>query len=730
MTKLGILGVNDARFKEALIQYFSDTQEVIIFEPEDNHVEVAKRLASKNPDGTRNTDFELIATTATPDSLLSKIAIMAKKLNVKLDSGKESKIPEEIDEIDNEAIKVWLDTGSFPVPEAEDNFMDIWEDEEPEAGESIFVDENINDRIEGKTNTPELLEDAYGGNIDDDDEDDSTLDISSSPTPSPSYDLEEESDILPNFPDPNIGPNDSPKKLVGENYEVLGGEQSGKEETPKRFEMLGDLELKQDVEDLEDEIFFGAKNKLDDVEDEVFITEDSKSRIFDETGDEEYDYSLSREERELSEQLKRESAKRSHYQQIPETHDTGSHMSEINAEEKDRERVRVNKELSKEYEEDRYRPQKSERSAPSYIDVLPEGHREAQRSEESGSSLRSKLHNNMNSFSGSSRVYWVSGSSGGVGKTTVSWQTAITTAMVLNQISKKSNTQARPVFLIEADLKNSKLQNLLEVDHSLTIVADKILEQQANHNITDREVSDAVESAITVDGSGVRVLCAPYDISDHTTAQMKLLDISAAVSMQTIRERYKDAIIFVDAGNLQAPESDKFAKVVLKQPLVSVILVTGPSSQNADDTLRAIETLTCPSSGEKRIDRKTNNYMTKYGYGVDTSNIYVCINRMREEDRERRTKELHNFQEKLGSHTVIAGLIPELHDMASGEKGWVNDAPADIRLLMSHRTGRLISRCGLPEIGNFLDNSVKQTSDSSNNFIINFVNKFMSRNLD
>lgn len=241
-------------------------------------------------------------------------------------------------------------------------------------------------------------------------------------------------------------------------------------------------------------------------------------------------------------------------------------------------------------------------------------------------------------------VFYTTGSHGGAGKSTVSWLGANTVARAL-QRAGKSDT---PVYLIEADYRNSKLAQRLDLQRGndsgrYAQFLQELANKRANMTGMGRTLAELHERVIeeciyTDEQSGLRVVACPYELITRQTQYIRL-------AIQRIVEyaESQGGYVFVDADTLSNDD-------VLDRNLASkahhVILVTDVG--HMDDMRRSAHTL---------VTKQSEN-----GMGVERGRINIFFNRTTHEQYEAKKGDALPYS--------VDGFVPRIEEL---DGTWVGD---------------------------------------------------------
>lgn len=257
----------------------------------------------------------------------------------------------------------------------------------------------------------------------------------------------------------------------------------------------------------------------------------------------------------------------------------------------------------------------------------------------------------------------ITGSNGGAGKTTITYQLANIHASMLKAV--KSDQK---VWLLESDYENSKLgervpgastRNLGVFLEALADIADNAGAHVSYDRIEEMKNQALEDSSVELVESGVRVLAAPYDTTARSTVNVTTA-INSAVKMILSRGDY----VYIDAPTLTS--IDDRLNATLAQMSGAVILV-GNTGDNTSDVIRAFNSIT--KRGSRGRDGQAMG-----GIGVDGRNVHIFLNKT---NRARYEEAVQAIAQGTG-HAVEYSMdfVPEWqdqwaanHQAAAGKSG-------------------------------------------------------------
>lgn len=219
------------------------------------------------------------------------------------------------------------------------------------------------------------------------------------------------------------------------------------------------------------------------------------------------------------------------------------------------------------------------------------------------------------------KVVMITGASGGVGKTTLSWHMANILSAVHNSARKRSrNADDEPtVWLVESDYQNPKFEERLKehiTDHAIVGTSEVVLARevsQRNPAHAEQIMASAIEqSAITIPNTGLKVIPSTYDT---TVRNPRMVSIAISNIVKYIAR--KGDIVFVDAPTISS--NDDNLNMKLMQAATSIILVGNPAD-GIGDIHRSAKAITAP--------------MGAGGNGVNPVNLRVFLNKTSLEEYE------------------------------------------------------------------------------------------------
>jgi Mrp family chromosome partitioning ATPase len=250
------------------------------------------------------------------------------------------------------------------------------------------------------------------------------------------------------------------------------------------------------------------------------------------------------------------------------------------------------------------------------------------------------------------------GSCGGSGKTTISWTSANTLAAMF-----KRSGRATPVYLVETDFGNPKLENRLKIPASNTAIAYlkylTWLEENAGVQGEDyiaQVEAKAIEQATWTDPvTGLKVIAAPYDtrISTSDAVQDAILRLARKILSE-------DAIVFFDSGTVGRVD-DKALDRELGHLSNYVIIAThaGKRDESGKWVNGSIDDM-------RRMGTTMSTSVEKGGWGLDRNKVHAFFNRTDFDSFEERRYSAEPFK--------VSGYVPYEPSL---EGKWIGDLQDD-----------------------------------------------------
>lgn len=240
-----------------------------------------------------------------------------------------------------------------------------------------------------------------------------------------------------------------------------------------------------------------------------------------------------------------------------------------------------------------------------------------------------------------SNVTYVTGTSGGVGKSTVTWLLSDASASI-EPYGKK-----REVFLIEVDLKNAKFYSNLGIttgNNIYTFAADIMARKKANIKIDEvlvRQLLVRHSHKVQNGQASFYVLPAPYDVDE--SYDLKILESGVQIALKGIDNL--ECQVFLDGPELAQDNHDPFG-AKLSGSLADHVVVVGGGGREHE----LVKTLRILSSSQRLPeDRK------------QPDKVHVIINGTQPSETN-----LDILQKKLAPFGVRA-IIPKLNKYLSDD---------------------------------------------------------------
>lgn len=263
-----------------------------------------------------------------------------------------------------------------------------------------------------------------------------------------------------------------------------------------------------------------------------------------------------------------------------------------------------------------------------------------------GSSRSDSVNTVVSSEGDGATAVYVTGVSGGVGKTTVAYNVAA-------ELSRNGHADSG-VYLLELDWVNGTLAGILDTDRTVQAMVDAV--GGSNGDITDDLVRVTIDSCIATTQDGLRVIPAPvscrgdsssFESSEDRAAQYRDV-VSAYVGIVRYLLTIPGNIVIIDAPVVVHPQLDQLASTLLSMVGMPVVLVSGMDHVGQVNRANTI-LVSSPDGGGGG----------ETGYGVDPSNVHVVLNRVPNGDRYETTFE--DFCDRCSP--VLSGVIPDSDDL-------------------------------------------------------------------
>jgi hypothetical protein len=256
------------------------------------------------------------------------------------------------------------------------------------------------------------------------------------------------------------------------------------------------------------------------------------------------------------------------------------------------------------------------------------------------------------------KAFLWTGSCGGSGKTTISWTSANTLAAMFKRSGRDT-----PVYLVETDFGNPKLENRLKIPASNTAIAYlKFLAwHEENKDVQSEEYiaqieAKAIEQATWTDPvTGLKVIAAPYDtrVATSDTVQEAILQLARKILSE-------DSMVFFDSGTVGRVD-DKALDRELGHLSNYVIIAThaGKRDESGKWVNGSIDDM-------RRMGTTMSTSLEKGGWGLDRSKVHAFFNRTDFDSFEERRYSADPFK--------VSGYIPYEPSL---EGKWIGDLQSD-----------------------------------------------------
>lgn len=262
---------------------------------------------------------------------------------------------------------------------------------------------------------------------------------------------------------------------------------------------------------------------------------------------------------------------------------------------------------------------------------------------------------------------YMTGSNGGVGKTTFSW----TCANVIAKLRQSNGGEGR-VWLVEADYKNPKLE--MQLRHmGMGKNSGNLIEVFRNINpaTSPQRTMDFIEAnSVTIDGSGLKVLPAPFNYSEYDGDQSGYSrEAIAWVLQRTVQFLIgMGETVFIDADNITAQTYEPLDQVLAGRLATHCVVVTVPGK--VDLGMRSVQTL------------------LNQDFGKSSNNVHVFLNRS---DKQQLNEAVQYFN---GARVGTVGAFPLITELLDE---WVGDATPEINSALVARAGLALGELGFRE---------------------------------
>lgn len=270
------------------------------------------------------------------------------------------------------------------------------------------------------------------------------------------------------------------------------------------------------------------------------------------------------------------------------------------------------------------------------------------------------------------------GTRGGVGKTTLSYVTAMALALALDHMAHAQGWQRAPlVYLVETDYANPKMEERFKTTNSnrnLGNIATRMMQDMSSNTQT----SDAVMGRLIAENSvnpenapsNLRVIAAPYDMDTHANKVTRQY-MSHAVTqvIRYLRESDGQSYVIIDSSTITTEGYDPIHKTLARQADRTVMIAW---ADNLDDTRRAAGIVSAS--------------------GIQMAKIKVFVNKTASMD------DFSMVQQQMVPYTVV-GAWPEVPGMNTK---WVGspDVSDDDRRALIYRVLLFLKQLGMEaEVG-------------------------------
>ena len=282
----------------------------------------------------------------------------------------------------------------------------------------------------------------------------------------------------------------------------------------------------------------------------------------------------------------------------------------------------------------------------------------------------SSLNRPMNGGQVKAKTIMFTGTRGGVGKTTLSYVTAVALAQGLYDSGNPN-----PVFLIEADYQNPKLEErfgLINERRNLGGIARQLMnDQNAGRSNSSEMIGSLIDAnSVTPQGapSNLRVLAAPFDIANAQTKVLsQFMAFAIERSVKYLSEN-RGAYVIIDSSTLTTQDFAPLQRALARQS-DNVVLIAW--ADQIDDTRRAAQIIS--------------------GMGIQVAKTKIFMNKVNQE-------QFSDVQLSMIPYGVN-GWWP---DMPNVNTRWIgsNDVPLDDRVAMMARVILFLKSLGMEaEVG-------------------------------
>ena len=360
------------------------------------------------------------------------------------------------------------------------------------------------------------------------------------------------------------------------------------------------------------------------------------------------------------------------------------------------------------------------RGLPGYIAALPdEAARNRQVSIEDRGALHTGDYTKESRVSPHSLLVVCTGTSGGVGKTLVSYSAASTASRALEYMRQRNmSVDSRPVYLVECDWENPDMEGLLGkyVDRDGNVMNRSVntmqplvdLYVQRNMQVSMSDVLSMVDKLVTVDPmTGLKIIPAPYNLESSNDDKVELVKAIRDL-VQALLSTPGGAIVFLDCSALKAPNVSPLTNALLSSFDRKVLLVT--RANTTTEASRGFSLLNSNPDGSSpsgiRHGRRT------IGFGVPADDIKVVLNFVEEDfDGISRGEAMEMFMANTGR--PVNAAIPTMSSLSRVGREWVGalgsrekGIPDDVyrreihdKRVLESRILRVLESVGLTDVG-------------------------------
>lgn len=186
-------------------------------------------------------------------------------------------------------------------------------------------------------------------------------------------------------------------------------------------------------------------------------------------------------------------------------------------------------------------------------------------------------------------IMWVTGVSGGSGKTTLAYLMA---SVLSSSMKKAGKINSHPVYLIEADFANSKWASRLDIPNknNLSAYIDSQRKLRSDVKITNLDkineyMDNAIDESTFPLNTGLRVIACPYDI--ETSEVKSTTSAIASIITRLTNNKEITPIIIVDGSSLSV--SDPVAIGLARKAHAAILT---DARGNRSDVHRSLQMMT------------------------------------------------------------------------------------------------------------------------------------------